>query len=45
MDKAIEEVITDNLSFESWERLAKETYSTFAVFCIFKLCCEGVQYN
>ena len=36
MDKAIENVMADNLPFESWERLAGETSAAFAAFCAFR---------
>jgi hypothetical protein len=36
MDKAIDEVMADNLPFESWERLAGETSAAFAAFCAFR---------
>ena len=36
MDKAIENVMTDNLPFESWERLKGETSAAFAAFCSYR---------
>jgi uncharacterized short protein YbdD (DUF466 family) len=36
IDKAIENVMADNLPFESWERLKGETSAAFAAFCAFR---------
>ena len=36
IDKTIEEVIADNLPFESWERLQGETSAAFAAFCAYR---------
>ena len=43
MDKAIENVMADNLPFESWERLAGETSAAFSAFCAFRDC--GLERN
>ena len=43
MDRAIENVMADNLPFESWERLAGETSAAFAAFCCYRDC--GVERN
>ena len=43
MDKAIENVMADNLPFESWERLKGETSAAFAAFCAFRDC--GLERN
>jgi ribosomal protein S3AE len=43
MDKAIENVMADNLPFESWERLTGETSAAFAAFCAFRDC--GLERN
>jgi hypothetical protein len=36
IDKTIEEVIADNLPFESWERLQGETSAAFSAFCSYR---------
>ena len=36
IDKTIEEVIADNLPFESWERLQGETSAAFSAFCAYR---------
>jgi hypothetical protein len=33
IDKAIDEVLADNLPFESWERLDGESSTAFSAFC------------
>jgi hypothetical protein len=38
MDKAIENVMADNLPFESWEKLAGESSAAFAAFCCYRDC-------
>jgi hypothetical protein len=43
IDKAIENVMADNLPFESWERLTGETSAAFAAFCAFRDC--GLERN
>jgi ribosomal protein S3AE len=43
MDKAIENVMADNLPFESWERLKGETSAAFAAFCAYRDC--GLERN
>ncbi len=43
IDKAIENVMADNLPFESWERLKGETSAAFAAFCAFRDC--GLERN